>query len=482
MAGVSPDIVIQPFNHSLENLRRAIVERVFLVKTEGGFDAAPRPLQGHFERTLSGISQQLGKLASYVPPISHQQFVDDYKGNKRVRYQAALDQIRFASGRLEDEARVSAFVKFEKTDRTSKADPVPRVISPRDPRFNIRVGRYLKPLEKRIFDDLGKLFGHTTVMKGMDAYVVARLLHEKWEMFRDPVAVGLDASRFDQHVSLEALRWEHNVYLNYMIDGGKRTKHFDRLKRLLALQEINHCHGEAPDGVVDYTIVGTRMSGDMNTSLGNCILMCSMIKAFSEAHGIRCQLANNGDDCVLFMEKADYSKIIDQVYPWFLKLGFSMTIEPPSYSMEEIEFCQTRPVFDGSRWIMCRNPVTGLTKDSTMLFPWSGSRHYAGWLDAVGSGGMAMTGGLPVFQEFYALYLRSGERRPRARDHLSWTVENWGKGMDREYTVVTAQARASFYWAFGITPDEQICLEKHYASMLLSLDPGDWRPRAVFYS
>jgi len=104
------------------------------------------------------------------------------------------------------------FVKYEKTDRTTKEDPVPRVISPRDPKYNIQLGRYLKPIEERIFKALGKMFGHPTVMKGMDTDRTASVLHEKWDHFNNPVAIGLDASRFDQHVSLEALKFEHSVY------------------------------------------------------------------------------------------------------------------------------------------------------------------------------------------------------------------------------------------------------------------------------
>jgi hypothetical protein len=410
-------------------------------------------------------------------PISHQQFVDGCTtGRKRLCYQRALDEIRAGRSSVEEDAELRVFVKYEKTDRTTKTDPVPRIISPRDPKFNIRVGRYLRPLEKRIFKSIAKLYGHTTVFKGMNAVESARVIKEKWDSFREPVAVGLDASRFDQHVSREALQWEHQVYLKCF----PQSKHRDRLARLLRLQEVNRCRGEVADGTVEYVVEGTRMSGDMNTSLGNCLLMCSMIHAHAASVGVPVQLANNGDDCVVFMERSDLHKYMGGLSAWFLEMGFNMVVEKPSYELEEIEFCQTRPIFDGISWIMCRNPHTAIVKDSVMLKNWDGPGLYRGWLDAVGTGGIALTGMLPVFQDLYAAYIRSGERRPIPQDLLPWSFRTWKEGVNREYGDVHPACRASFYYAYGITPDEQVCLEKYYSRLHIRDTIVPYVPRTVF--
>jgi hypothetical protein len=266
-----------PFINNLDTLLRGVLERVFFVKEGENFVRPPRPETGVFAERLSGTLATLKRYLPSTTPISHQQFVDGCStSRKRVVYQRALDDLRAGRGSIEEDAELAIFVKYEKTDRTSKKDPVPRIISPRNPKFNLRIGRYIRPLEKRLFKSLGRLFGHKTVIKGLNAIQSARVLREKWDMFRNPVAVGLDASRFDQHVSHDALLWEHGVYL----DCFKEPKHFKRLARLLKYQEVNRCFGETPDGDVNYTIKGTRMSGDMNTSLGNCVLMCSMIHAF----------------------------------------------------------------------------------------------------------------------------------------------------------------------------------------------------------
>jgi hypothetical protein len=478
VAGAGPLLDVVPFTNDLTTLMRAVTERVFLVKGDGCFQRPPRPEPGCFFQALDCVWTQLVPLLPSTAPVSHQDFVDRYSGRKKEMYQRALEEIRTGRTTLKEDAEVKVFVKYEKTDHTNKVNPVPRVISPRNPRFNIRVGRYLSPLEERLFKSLGLLFHdeHPTVIKGFNASESARVLREKWDMFCDPVAVGLDASRFDQHVSSEALKWEHGVYLNCF--GAK--KHKKRLSRLLSYQLVNRCSGETPDGKVKYTVNGTRMSGDMNTSLGNCVLMCSMMKAYFIHKNVDAQLANNGDDCVVFLERSQLEHFMLGLTDWFLKLGFNMAVETPVDVFEHVEFCQTKPVFDGFEWIMCRNPHTALAKDSVMLKTWDGPSVFRGWLDAVGTGGLALTGRLPVFQAFYRSYVRSGKKRNIPKELLPWSFTSLCKGMKRTTGIVSPEARCSFWDAFDITPDEQVALEEYYDSFMVAQTPGEFRYRPVF--
>lgn len=496
VCGVSPNIAIVPFNNDIDTLERAVKERVFFVKnidksSPQKFTGPPKPEPGLFAARLEETRRLLRPFLPSTAPISHQQFVDGTPSRKRKCYQEALESINLDGLDLERDSSVSVFVKYEKTDRTTKADPVPRVISPRDPKFNIALGRYLKPIEEKIFKALGKLFGHPTVMKGMDTDKTAAVLKEKWDMFNKPVAIGLDASRFDQHVSLEALQFEHSIYEDCFYSG----KHRRKLRNILRCQEKNRCVGRTPDGALSYTIDGTRMSGDMNTSLGNCVLMCMMIKAYALHKQVDVQLANNGDDCVVFLEQRNLARFSDGLFQWFLEMGFNMAIEPPSYELEEIEFCQCRPVFDGSKYTMCRNPMTAIAKDSVYLKHSDQFITYKSWLHAVGTGGLALAGGMPVFNSFYELYRRSGSetwwsrRRGRNKkvgltdDVLPWFMRQVGMHGRRCSAEPTPEARASFYFAWGVTPDEQMALEKHYDTLSLdtsTLVTSEFRPRSVF--
>jgi len=475
VSGISPPMDLRGFNNDINTLERAVKERVFYVKEGDAFVEPPRPLPGHFEQQLGLVLKRLSPLLPRTAPLKRADFVDTFRGRKRKVYDDALRSLFEREFTVKD-AHVKVFVKYEKTDFTRKADPVPRVISPRSPRYNIEVGRFLRPIEERVFDSLADLFGHPTVFKGMNAARSGRVLWEKWNHFRDPVALGLDASRFDQHVSVEALRWEHMVYL--LCFPCRRDRR--RLARLLAMQLRNRCAGWVADGELSYVTEGGRMSGDMNTSLGNCVLMCSMLYAYAASRRVEIRLANNGDDCVVFMESRDLTKFMNGLGGWFRAMGFTMAVEDPCYQFEEIEFCQTHPVWVGpepSSWITVRHPKWGIAKDTMCIHNYWEPAMFRGWLHAVGTGGMAMTGQIPVFQEFYQTYLRYGKFRSTVESGQSWGVRQLSKGMVRQYGPISPLVRASFYWAFGVTPDEQVVLEDFYRSVVL----GDGLLREVSY-
>lgn len=455
IAGISDEVVIKPFNHTFSNLTRAVAERVFFVKRNGAFCRPPKPV--HFSHSLSLVGERLKRLLPKTTPWSEDEFLASCKGAKKRRYEAAAESLlqERLSGK---DARVEVFIKYEKTDCTSKVDPVPRVISPRTPRYNLMLGRYIKKIEHKIFKSIRKLYGSPTVLKGFNAYQSATILRDKWDRFSSPVAIGLDASRFDQHVSLDALRWEHDIYLSCF----PLAKHRNELKWLLSLQEHNQCVGYCPDGQLSYSIDGTRMSGDMNTSLGNCVLMCSMVYQYAKDKNIVLELVNNGDDCVVVLDKADLNRFSDGLYEWFFDMGFDMKVEDPVYDFGAIEFCQTKPIYDGSRWIMCRNPRAVLSKDTCLLQPYQSSRQIAHWLYAVGMGGIRMTGGLPVLQNFYQAYIRYGRPGRQPQEYMSWYQSKQLVNMDRDFGTVTPEARLSMYDSFGITPCEQQEMEHFF--------------------
>lgn len=468
VSGISPPVQLLGFNNDINTLERAVKERVFYVKNKKGeFVPPPRPIKGFFRATLS---ESMGRLRKFLPktaPLSRFDFVETFRGRKKRVYQNAAESLLCTGNLTAKDAFITPFVKYEKTDHTSKADPVPRVVSPRNPRYNVELGRFLRPLEERIFKAIGQLFGHKTVFKGMNAEASAKCMFEKWSMFSDPVAVGLDASRFDQHCSTEALQTEHEVYLDcYPTERRKRQLGF-----LLKQQLKNKCFGYTPDGKIKYTTEGVRMSGDMNTSLGNCILMCLMIHAYASSLGIKVQLANNGDDCVVVMDRESLTKFQAGLDEWFLAMGFNMAVEEPCYTFEEIEFCQTHPVWVGpghDDYIMVRHPVKAIAKDTACLHAWQTEKVFAGWMHAVGTGGLSMTGQIPIFQDFYKSFIAAGTYRMKTSDPQGWGVKMLGRGLSRQHGVINPLTRASFYWAFGITPDEQLCAEKFYGSMKLS--------------
>lgn len=447
-------------NSNICNLERAVKERVFFVKTEDGFNTPPEPKSfEYFSGQLREFQRKLYKVLPYTTPIQTQQFAELYSGRKREIYRMAADSLLSVNWSVKD-ARLKAFVKAEKTNLTAKPDFVPRVIQPRDPRFNVEVGRYLKPIEHRVYRAIAKVFGERVVMKGLNSADMGREFISKWEKYSNPVAIGLDASRFDQHVSEVSLRWEHQVYLRCF--RRKRT-----LAALLKCQLQNSAVGYCRDGKLKYSVTGKRMSGDMNTALGNCLLMCGLVYSYCHSIGIgKFSLANNGDDCVVIMEREHLQRFNDSVSTWFVSMGFTMKVEVPVYVFEQIEFCQMHPVLVDHSCLMVRDPRVALSKDTMSLKDLSRIKTYRMWMNAVGTGGLSLTGCLPIWQDYYSSLVRAGKG---FKGKLDDTLQGEGlrmlsEGMARKCGKITQSTRYSFYLAFGIEPEMQVAIETHYKS------------------
>jgi hypothetical protein len=304
------------------------------------------------------------------------------------------------------------------------------------------------------------MYKHPCVAKGFDVFQIGDIMKSKWELFQQPCAISLDASRFDQHCSVEALKWTHNIYRKF-----SKNKEFSKM---LDMMLHNRGHGLCKDGFVKYEVPGRRMSGDMDTALGNCLLMVAMTYSMCYTLGVRHEVMDNGDDIVVICDKSDELTITNNVQAWFTKLGFKMKVEPTVYTLEQIEFCQMHPVFDGERWRMVRN-MTSLCKD---LVCTTNQEQAALWLQAIGNGGLSLTAGLPVMQEFYSFLLKYGPKGNRTRNNTSkWTLFQ-SSGFFRMaskvrggHLPVSYSARDSFQKAFGMDFSQQLQLEEMYQKL-----------------
>lgn len=462
IVGFSPPSSYLVHNSSLNNLARGALTRVFYFKGK----PTPKPTEGIYRERLRFFRETVLKCFSSTTPVSRQQFVEFYKGRRKALYQRAADSLLIRSVCRKD-AAIKAFVKAEFINSDDKPDPDPRVISPRDPRYNVEVGKYLRPIEHQVYGAIARAFGETTVLKGFNAQQTGQIFQDKWSRYRNPVAIGLDASRFDQHVSVEALKWEHSIY-NGIFNSSE-------LRKLLSWQLQNHVTGYCRDGKLKYVVDGCRMSGDMNTAMGNCLIMCALVHCYLQTRGVRGSLANNGDDCTVIIESTDLSKFQDGLTEWFLEMGFNMKVEEPVYDIEGIEFCQTHPIQVDGSYIMVRNFPKAIAKDCLSLKELQSPNVCKAWMDAVGQGGLSLCGGIPVYQEFYSSYIRSAasieikktkqnsKRRGRTPDaELTGGLAWLSRGMQRRYSTVAPETRHSFYLAFGTTPEQQLALEDYY--------------------
>lgn len=388
-------------------------------------------------------------------PRTPEEFAESYTGRRRTIYTNALEG--YYDGVKKSHARITAFVKAEKVPRGKS----PRCIQPRDPIYNVGVGRFLKHIEHKIFRGIARVFRQRMVVaKGYNVEELGREVARMWGEVDDPVYIGFDASRFDFHVGVEILQWEHSVY-HMLYD------YHPELVELLKMQLEVVGSGYTDDGKVKYNAKGRRMSGDMNTGLGNCLIVCAIVFSIL-GRGRWYRFINNGDDCGVIVPRKYISKIMRVIPDGFQAHGFRMEVEEPISALERLVFCQMQPVeVSVGNWRMVRQPDSAREKDSMILMPFGCEGAVRKWMQVVGEGGLALCSGVPVFQSMYAAYVRMG--LPSSMGSATFMERGavfLAKRMESRVSVITSCARASFWAAFDMTPDEQLVLERHYDGLV----------------
>jgi len=432
------------------------------------------------EYLLKYLTDVLSNL-QLAPIATTAEVVKAYIGPKRKIYERAEVSL-YDSGLKAKHARLNSFVKFEKQD-LSKA---PRCINPRSPEYNLLLGKYLKFNEKKYFAAIAGVFRQEhVVIKGMDVEESAGLIVDMVESTPGAVIVGGDASKFDMHVSLESLEYEHMFYLlphhggsveeclhDYRLVQALNAEEcpaeegFPELSWLLSKQLNNEGTAYFDDGKLSFKMRGTRASGDLNTSLGNCVIMSALNKSWADRARTEVKLANNGDDCATILRREQLQQWLDGQVDYYASKGFRMALEPPVYHTEGLEFCQSKPVCVDGTWRMVRNPSTLITKASMCLKPCRNLKDLRRWMMAVGLCEGKLSDGVPVLAAFARCMRRNGLRCSSRQLKLVEGESSRARegGMD---SPITLSSRISFWAAWGIPPREQELLEEHYNGWVL---------------
>lgn len=428
--------------NDVANVVESVHERV-LGRTSGGvWERTLLPTPDSFGGDLlvfrRRVVQQLG---SHSLPWSAEQFVSHYRGQKRNRYAAAATSLEMR-GVCRKDSYPSVFLKAEKWHEAKAG----RLISARSPRYNLALGSYLMPLECKVYQAIDAVFGSATIMKGYTAERRAAVVKEHWSAFQDTVAVGQDFSKFDQHISREALSYEHGFYLA----AYSNDKH---LQQMLSWQLDTKCFANVQDGTVRYTVRGGRMSGDMNTAMGNCIISAALVWAYCREKNITIRLMVDGDDSVAFMERSDLARYQDGIMDWMAARGFRLVTEEPAHNIHEVEFCQCKYVGTNPP-TMVRNPMKAVTQDHA----WIAVRHlkWAEVLAATGMGGLSLYGHIPLLGAYYSMLARAAPISEKVLSRLdtrsTWLRDATFRGAHVE---PSEEARYQFWLTWGMEPGAQ---------------------------
>lgn len=391
----------------------------------------------------------------HLKPLSLEEALATFKGTKNKLYKRAYDSLVVEPISNRD-ARIKAFVKAERFNPSEKNNPDPRMIQARSPRYNLNLARYLRGIEHHIYGL--KQRGMPVIVKCMNPRQRAQLIREKWFAFNDPVCLSLDCSRWDKHVSKSMLKVEHRFYKSFYPGEVE-------LDKLLKWQERNEC---ITSNGVKYVVDGGRMSGDMNTASGNCLLMVGKIVAAMKRLGIKVySIVDDGDDGLLLIERSDLERVLRELPGIFLDYGQELKIENIAYALQEIIFCQCKMTWNGTEWTMARDWRKVLSHSCCGTKHWNDPHMVRPMFGLLGDCENALHGGIPILQVF-ASRLRQLSTGKRARiQHMdssyqyriaSYKLDDILELLERP---ITAEARFQFEVTWGLDPSTQMAIEAH---------------------
>lgn len=450
--------VFQPSIHydCAHNQLRAVVGRVLGV--------VPKPS----ELGIARLRAVALRVASSIPPCQPQELWEmpaKYTGAKARRYTEAVDRY-LAFGVRPVDAQCTMFVKPDKFDGHVKTNPDPRAIQFRGAVYCVALAQFLQPIEHYIYGmDLfsAGVPRSRNIAKGLNQAQRAELLRSKMQAFRNPRVLSLDGSRFDKHVSIALLKIEHLVYT-----VAQRDPFFARLLKMQLVNVVKSKLG------IKYTAAGRRMSGDMNTALGNCLLMLIMVTAFMEYLGVLAwDTLDDGDDCLLIIEEQDLVLVEETIFNHFLEYGMQMKVECVATTLFEVSFCQSSVVeYADARFKFVRDYQAVISKALTGIRHWQDPNYRIKVLRAIGLCELVLNLGVPVLQAFATSILRNVGRPTDlalASDGLKARAGRELRALGLPLSVVSAQpiteqARVSFALAFNCPVEEQLRIEAFFSS------------------
>jgi hypothetical protein len=285
--------------------------------------------------SIVDLKAPLRKLIKTLEPCSEQSIIAHAVSSRKKLLETARESLS-KFGLEKRDAQVKMFLKDDKYHTPEYK--APRCIQYRNKRYGLRLATFLHPIEQHVINykhNGTHVFAKGRNMKQRGRDIAAKLL-PNW------VAVSMDHSKFDSHVNENLLRLEH-WYYNCCINDPE-------LKQLLEWQCNNK--GSTKNNT-RYVTKATRMSGDQNTGLGNCIINYAMTKALMVHLGIPHNLYIDGDDFIVFVHKK-HQHLVDPT--WYNQFGMKTTTDQVTCVLEHIDFCQCRPVYDGDQYTLVRNP------------------------------------------------------------------------------------------------------------------------------
>jgi hypothetical protein len=402
--------------------------------------------------------------------MSWRETAESYSGALRRRYREAARSLEEDGLSGYQDWTIRAFLKTEKNRLPGKAMK-PRLIYPRSPRYNLELASRLKHFEHWLWGRLvGSVLGcgvSRLVAKGLNPRQRANLIKRKFGNFRKCVCFEADGKAFEAHVGPASLRQEHRVYTS-AFPGDRRLEFL--LSKQLELRGTTSCGAK-------FSREGARASGDFNTGMGNSLIFLVEVVAALTSFGLsNFDLLVDGDNVLVFLEQEESHRVIGGFSDAILaSSGHEVLLERPATRLEDVRFGGSAPVNLGGNdgWTMVREYHRVLSGAFSSHIYLREPVFAKEWMIGVSMCELSCALGVPVLQAFFASALRELGSVRKIREHPFAEYFHLGAWFATLANVkpVTMEARLSFERAFGVTPDDQVSLERSFEQISF---PGDW--------
>lgn len=455
------------YANTVQNVVKAAATRVFV-------DSPAWDPPQSFKKVLRRAATMLG---AQMPPELDEDGLEAvfkrFPNKKREMYRTALDEELV----LPQHARCTGFVKQENVP-LKEADK-PRVIQFRDPIFLAHMLSWMKPLEHSFYHNRWcfNRYQKITCAKGLSPLGRMKVLEEMVASLQNPYFIGLDGSAFDAHVSPGALKAEWSFYDIAMRRAKYHPATLRKAARMGRCQLKNKVHFTCDDGFVGYTVEGNRMSGDLNTGLGNSVLQSLFIATAMLELGVpenSWRMLDDGDDAVLLVDEAHIHLVTaDGVQAVFAR--FSQDVKVVGLvrvsldNMEPIEFCQSHPVWVNGGWRLIRDPMKVYNGYKQQCVYYRTLEEAQRFFATVAAPEMIYASGVPILAELFSLFHRlADDAKPLEAVSRRFWLRNAADSGVEHCSEITWRTRESFHKAFGFEPLDQLSIEQELALWTLA--------------
>lgn len=376
---------------------------------------------------------------------------------KKAAYKRAALELSI-SGLARRHAVIKAFVKQERIPITAKNSD-PRIIQARSLHFNLELGRFVRPIEKLLYNF--KHNGFRVIQKGRNMWQRAQTMRAIWDNLRSPRALSCDLSRWDAHCKKKFIKiLMHKFYLAL-------STHSPVLKGMLNEQLLNSCYTE----FLRYKTDGV-MSGDITTALGNCVgatsILIAMIECLEKVLGRKLvvYILDDGDDFVIMGEEEDVAIVRRMIEFWFYMHGHELKVEEDVREFCQVQFCRHRPVWTARGWDLIPDPKRAISSSLSIPRGFMQSKErmlwyvqQVWWMRAVIHNGQPLLG--PLFMRLSNMAGKPRNIVETMPDYLRFNQERHKKLLFEDscaYSYVTLTE------AWGITAEE--------IAILKDINPG----------